>query len=229
MNIATVDTMWMDANADVLDWIKEFEGTNSFARSLAESFRRYGRLTGPQCAAVRRDLKLPAGYEFGDLTPAQVNWRAPTGIVTTTSADEAARLYREYAQSSVASAVSGIDLTALPSGRYAVPDSDGRLKVKVRNLTALADRGERWHGYIFVNDAAEYGHHKRYGIQRPGSLYQGEIHEALRAIMADPKAATVAYGRLTSHCGVCGLPLENAESIARGIGPICAARRGYNE
>lgn len=32
--------------------------------------------------------------------------------------------------------------------------------------------------------------------------------------------------RRTSHCGICGLTLENAQSIAAGIGPICADNYG---
>jgi hypothetical protein len=32
----------------------------------------------------------------------------------------------------------------------------------------------------------------------------------------------------TSHCGVCGLTLKNPESVARGIGPICAEKYGID-
>jgi hypothetical protein len=44
--------------------------------------------------------------------------------------------------------------------------------------------------------------------------------------MADPLAASIAYGRRTGQCSICGRLLENAESIERGIGPICAGNFG---
>jgi Family of unknown function (DUF6011) len=199
---------WRAEHADVIQWIEQFKERNSFASSLYGSLMRFGTLTVPQVVAVRKSLgtvpsaNLPAVAHAGD----------------------AERLYREHAQSS-AYAAQGIDLKALPAGRYAVPGGDTRLKVLVRHIPP--DDPDKWAGYTFVSDAAEYGRRKRYGMQRPGKLYTGEIQAELRAIMADPKAATVAYGKLTSQCGICGRPLEDEESVARGIGPICAGKRGW--
>ncbi len=47
-----------------------------------------------------------------------------------------------------------------------------------------------------------------------------------RAI-AEPMKAAVAYGRATGNCSICGRYLNNKESLARGIGPICARRYGF--
>lgn len=52
------------------------------------------------------------------------------------------------------------------------------------------------------------------------------VNDVLVACSA-PKDATIRYGRLTGRCGCCGRTLENAESIARGIGPICAEKYGW--
>lgn len=114
-----------------------------------------------------------------------------------------------------------IDLSALPSGRYAVPDGDTRLKIKVDNLVLDTPRNSRWVGYVFVKDAAEYGQGQRYGAQRPGELYDGDVQDELTAIMADPVAALARYGQLTGHCGACGRKLEDETSVALGIGPVC--------
>lgn len=113
----------------------------------------------------------------------------------------------------------GLDLSGMISGRYAVPGGDTRLKVQIDVVT----KGN-WEGWVFVKDAAEYGQGRRYGKQRPGGRYEGEILDALRQILADPKAAAAEYGRLTGTCGVCGRHLEDEESVARGIGPICWAK-----
>ena len=109
-----------------------------------------------------------------------------------------------------------LDLSGLPSGWYAVPQGETRLKVKVNNVT----KG-KWEGWVFVSDGAEYGNQRRYGKQAPGSIYTGEIQSELAAILADPQEAVAAYGRLTGSCGLCGRILEDEESIKQGIGPVC--------
>lgn len=115
---------------------------------------------------------------------------------------------------------SALDLSELLPGMYAVPAGSTRLKVRVSHG---GDAG-RWAGFIFVNDGAEYGAGTRYGMQKPGEMYRGQIEDELRAILADPKAASAAYGQLVGRCGVCGRRLEDEDSVARGIGPVCAER-----
>ena len=114
-----------------------------------------------------------------------------------------------------------IDLSDLPSGRYAVPNGDTRLKVQVKHGT------DKWDGWIFVSDGAHYGDRTNYGSQRPGSTYQGKIREQLKAILADPREAMVAYGHLTGTCGRCGRILEDEQSVALGVGPVCAGKLGW--
>lgn len=118
----------------------------------------------------------------------------------------------------------GLDLSALPSGYYAVPDGDTRLKVRISNLVLDGARNPKWNGYVFVNDGAEYGRGERYGVQAPGERYSGKIVEALEAILADPFEASKAYGTLVGRCGVCNRKLEDETSIELGIGPICRKR-----
>ena len=115
---------------------------------------------------------------------------------------------------------SGIDLTEIPSGYYAVPGGDTRLKVRI----AHGKPGSKWDGWTFVSDGAEYGQRKNYGSQRPGGTYKGDIAEQLSAIVAAPEAAQRAYGRLTGTCGACGRLLEDESSIEAGIGPICESK-----
>lgn len=49
----------------------------------------------------------------------------------------------------------------------------------------------------------------------------------IREALSNPSAAAVAYGRRTGECSCCGRELTNGESIARGIGPICADNFGF--
>jgi hypothetical protein len=122
----------------------------------------------------------------------------------------------------VAAAASGaLDLSGLVSGRYAV-EVDGVYKfLKVDNIQ---EEGNYWNGWVFVKIQASDEWHKL-GAQRPHSgAYSGKSPEYLRLVLADPKAASIAYGRELGVCGVCGRTLTDPESIAKGIGPICEGR-----
>lgn len=120
----------------------------------------------------------------------------------------------------------GLDLTALPhtgdTVYFGVPSMDTRLKVRVR----FPQTGT-WAGWVFVDDGAEYGYGRKYGKQAPGARYVGDIEAELAAILTDPQGALAKYGAITDHCGVCNRPLEDAVSVARGIGPVCYGRLGF--
>jgi hypothetical protein len=51
-----------------------------------------------------------------------------------------------------------------------------------------------------------------------------DVADKVAALIADPAAAIKATGIETGCCAICGLELTDPESIARGIGPICAER-----
>jgi hypothetical protein len=51
--------------------------------------------------------------------------------------------------------------------------------------------------------------------------------ETVARVAADPAAAATAHGHEFGQCSCCGRELTNAESVARGIGPICAERWGW--
>lgn len=65
-----------------------------------------------------------------------------------------------------------------------------------------------------------------------GAFHRGYDCQAVQAdeivkVAADPHAAAVGHGKLTGACAVCNRTLSDPESVARGIGPICAARFGW--
>lgn len=127
----------------------------------------------------------------------------------------------QLAEAQLSTRATDLDVSSL-KGYYAVPDGETRLKIAVRHPGTQS----KYHGWVFVDDGAEYGSRQNYGKQAPGSTYRGRLQEQLKAILADPLAAQVAYGRLTGVCGVCGRKLEDEQSVAAGIGPICAAKFG---
>lgn len=77
----------------------------------------------------------------------------------------------------------------------------------------------RWAGYIFV----------KHLIGAPGQYRKEPVARDMRvpileAIEKDPKQAMIDYGLQSGVCGRCSSPLTDPESLARGIGPICAGK-----
>ena len=104
---------------------------------------------------------------------------------------------------------------------WRVADPGRRIPAKLR-ISAPVDG--KWAGWVFVSDGAAYGSGRRYGAQRPGQSYDGDVADVLARIVADRDGAFAAYGRLVGSCGICSRPLEDEESVARGVGPVCWAR-----
>lgn len=52
--------------------------------------------------------------------------------------------------------------------------------------------------------------------------YRGQGTEALAWVKANMREAAALYGQLLGSCGRCGRELTDADSRARGLGPICA-------
>lgn len=102
---------------------------------------------------------------------------------------------------------------SLPAGKYDVPRGD-----KVVTLE-ISHGSNNWEGWIFVREAGN-----KVGQQKPGETYRGQYVDLIERLSADPETAAALYGRRTSTCGICGIRLEDPESVARGIGPICAGR-----
>ena len=179
-------------------WLNQQEWS-AFAKSLAQQF--YAK-----------------GAEADSLSAKQ--WDAARSMKAKCDARTAERTAAKAAEE--AKPATGLDLTAIPAGYYAVPDGTTRLKVRINHV----QKGN-WAGHTFVDDGAEYGSRRNYGRQAPGGTYKGDIADALKTIAADPAAASAAYGRLVGRCGICNRPLEDADSVARGIGPICAQNAGW--
>ena len=105
----------------------------------------------------------------------------------------------------------------MPAGRYALVDAKG-----VWRFYSI-DKPEqgRWAGYTFI---------KRLIARGGGDYEKLPIAEAdlrntlLQRIENDPKQAMTDYGHQSGNCGSCGRALSNEESLALGIGPICAGK-----
>ena len=150
----------------------------------------------------------------GSLSPKQIAAGTSMRAKVTASKERKAKEQTE-------AKATALDIDSLPSGMYAVPGGDTRLKLRVSRSTRETSFPK---GTIFVTDDAAYGSRQLYGFQKPGEDYRGKVAEALAAVVANPYEARIAYGRLVGRCGSCNARLEDADSIAAGIGPICAQK-----
>lgn len=83
-----------------------------------------------------------------------------------------------------------------------------------------------------INAGAVYAKDKNNGYL--GKIKGGKFHksfncddakaEKIVAVMQDPVAMSVAYGKKFGVCGCCGRTLSDPESVKLGIGPICYAK-----
>lgn len=78
----------------------------------------------------------------------------------------------------------------------------------------------KWAGYTFV---------KRRVSDETIKLSVEESVRVLTAIVADPMGASLLFGQAMGECPECGRSLTNQASRERGIGPVCARKRGWSD
>lgn len=184
------------ANPEVADWIEANRASFGFAESMHEAVTKFGDLTAGQSAAV---------------------WKCID-----------ARKAREDAQKARAASAPAVETDKLMSAFDAALKAGlKRPKMRFEGFQAsLAPATGKNAGAIYLKDGEAY----------LGKIVGGKLHAtrdcsdektaAIRATMADPLAAAVAFGKRTGECSCCGRELTNHESIDRGIGPICAGKFG---
>ena len=189
------------ANPAVWSWL---DGNQfAFAVAMREALAKWGTLTPNQLAACERCLvKRDAGRV------------AAVARVTEAKAVDVSKLVAAFATAGA----------SLKSPRLHLP---GGLTIKPAKATSANA------GALYVQGlAADKSENVYLGKIADGKFIRSRDCDAeneARVIAAcvDPLAAAVAYGRLTGSCACCGKELTNGESIARGIGPICATKFGF--
>lgn len=99
-------------------------------------------------------------------------------------------------------------------GRYAIEEA-GVLKFYIVDKPTEG----RWAGRTFVSVMAS---DERWPVKNPDAR-----RAVLMAIAADPQAAAIRFGKELGKCSICGRTLTDEESRNRGIGPVCAEKRGW--
>jgi len=193
---------WAEENPTLHAWLIARADRSDFAMSLLTGVRKYGRLTDGQFNAVTRLVAEDAARDAD-------------------RASERARI-----------AASAPEITVAPlEAAFASAAASGKPARKVR----LAQ-------FVFTPAKANSANPGAIYVKTTGDDYLGkivdgrfarafstpvEVEAEVLAVAADPRAAAVAYGFETGNCSCCGRFLSNPESVALGIGPICASRFGW--
>jgi uncharacterized protein DUF6011 len=198
--ISTADKRALFAadNPEVVEWIDanpKFE----FAVSLSEALAKYGSLTEGQVAGVHKCMARDADRAT-QRTAAQVSV-AGAGFAALLAAFTKA-------------AASGLKHPALT----------------FQNVTfKLAKASSKNPGSLYVTGGKRFGSEyfgkiSPQGVFSPAFACPPSVREEVKRIGADPLGESVAHGKRTGNCCACNRPLTDAESVTRGIGPVCAER-----
>ena len=104
---------------------------------------------------------------------------------------------------------------SLPESMYCLYDPQGK---PVFYEISVGKKG-RWEGFQFLSRLVGHpGDFQRFPVKGESKK------QVLLAIAADAKGAAVNYAKEFKRCGVCNSPLSDPESLAAGIGPVCAAK-----
>lgn len=190
-------------HADVTAWIAARLERSSFAASLNQGMRKYGSLTAGQVAAVRKILA-----EDADRSARQAAAGAPSAV-----------------------SVAGAGFVSLGAALLKAKASGLKHPAILFEAVTfkLAKDGGANTGSIYATSGRAYGSAYFGKINQAGSFQPArdctpEIKAQIAAICADPLGQIVAHGRKTGNCACCGRELTDADSVARGIGPICFER-----
>lgn len=103
----------------------------------------------------------------------------------------------------------------IPDGRYAVREQD---EIKFYKIDKPSEG--KWAGYVFLKIQASDAEFAIKSAARQMSVFAGILD-------AGVAESSRLYGVSLGACGVCGRTLTDAESIASGIGPVCARKQGW--
>lgn len=195
---------WLAANPVEAAWLQEpVRGDFTFHADMLDALRKYGHFTPKQEAAVRNAAAKSVAR--------RAQW----------AAEKAAR----------EAGAATLSLTKIRAGFDSALRHLKRPKLRVADVQfSLAPASGRNAGCIYVVRASDDTY---LGKITPEDKFltsrecSAEDSATVARVAADPAAAAIAHGHEYGQCACCGRELTNPESVARGIGPICADRWGF--
>jgi len=211
--IADAAAAWIAANPAEAKWLAdtgrrniERGGSFNFPQDILNKLHQYGSLTDAQLAAVRKLM-------------ARDTERA-TARAAAAPAVDATKIETAFAHAREKAARPG------QQGTFVKP-----LKLTSGDVTVHfkpGTPGSTWDGMLFAKTPDD----RKLGYIKGGKFFRQfgctEVEAAaVQELAANPQDGVLAYAKAWKACGICSRTLLNDESIARGIGPICASKYGW--
>lgn len=192
------------AHPGVRDFLVGASKWSTFAASLLGGITRYGNLTEQQLAAAHSMMEKATAR---DAARAQER-RANTVVVDATAI---LALFAKAAES-------GLKRRALLAGGA---EGEGTLKI------TPSKESSRNAGGVWVKADGEFlGGITAAGEFKPRHGAPAWVTEAIKRVANDPAGEARLFGQRTGKCCCCARELTDGDSIAAGIGPICAEKWG---
>jgi hypothetical protein len=196
-------TEWKEANPAEAAWMEASAPRFEFARSMLDALNKFGHLTERQMETVQRLTVQDA--ERQAVRAVEQATRAETAPVVSVEAIEVA--FNSAKQAGVKFPKLRLDTFVFsPAGENS--KNAGAIYIKSKGDGVYL--GKVMGGRLFTSRDCTT-----------------EASERITAVASDPKQAAVAYSMKFGACSVCGRQLTDSDSVARGIGPICAENYGF--
>lgn len=198
--LATVEN-WSAANPQAAAWIVAKADRFDFARSMKEALTKYGSLTEAQLATVER-LRLQDSERDAQRAQEKVSREASAPAVTI----EAIETAFQHA--------------------FAAQIKNPKLRLADFVFTPAKAHSKNAGAVYVTRDGAYLGKIAAGKFMRSFEC-DAVIETEVVKVASDPRQAAIAYGQKFGSCSCCGRELTNPESIALGIGPVCASKFGW--
>ena len=200
---ATKVAEWKEANPAEAAWLEASAPRFEFAKSMLDALTKFGHLTERQLETVQRLTVQDAERQAARATEQAA--RAQSAPVVTVEAIEVA--FNNAKQAGVKRPKLRLDTFVFSP---AAETSANAGAIYIKNKEDGLYLGKVMGGRLFASRECTT-----------------EAAERIVAVSSDPAQAAIAYGQKFGACSVCGRALTDSDSIARGIGPICAENYGF--
>ena len=192
------------AKPEVYGWMTKAASTGfEFAESLLGAVAKYGDLTERQLATAERLAAAQAERDAARVAKAAEAKAAAPAV-------NVGRLEAAFAAAKAAKLkwpkITIGDIRISPAGE----NSSNRGALYVKNKATDLYLGKVQNGQFYASRDCS-----------------ASAKDEVTKLLNDPMAYAEAYGKQTGHCCICSRELTDPQSVARGIGPICADKFGW--